>query len=41
MSQKAKAEITGKEHPNVCTEVTLQTASLANHLITSDCGWQH
>jgi len=30
-----------KECPNDCTEVTLQTASLANHQITSDCSWQH
>ena len=26
---------------NVCTEVTLETASLPNHWISSDCGWQH
>jgi len=30
-----------KERPNVCTEVTLQTASLADRHITSDCGGQH
>jgi hypothetical protein len=29
-----------KEHPNVCTEVTLETTSLANHHITCDCGGQ-
>jgi len=36
--RKQKQKSWHKERPNACTE---ETASLANHQITSDCGGQH